>query len=863
MDPFQFKVTIDESAKHPLQALWFTIRCSRGVETPEILANRLFSARWRLTEQFFEKWAAFSPAPDNVWTKKDQVLQQLNQYLFFLKENSDDEKKAQEKERIAAFIDQLEQSALDEAFAATRIDLCLRLKLASDICSGMIHLHHETSPPIIHRDLKSCNVFLTHPLSECSAIERCIEDGSPIAVVGDFGLSIRLVGLSGAHAPEGSWLNRHLNPTWAAPEILAGQTYAMPSDVYAMGLLLWELLTRSHPFKKAIANNPLFMGQEKKFILKGGRPHIEEELRSQNKEYIELIEQCWQSDPSQRPSFIEIYGKLVDIAVNQKVSKLSKGMLEKYEKYESTLLSSNIPSSSSNIPSSSSNIPSSSSNIPSSLSNTSSSSSNTSSSSSNVFGTLSNAFEFFDSNILLESLPPLSKNLTHPLDESLSMRPTLLCLVFRRFIWVGFKNGHVCVFDLNQSNTPVGVYSLLNDAHRLAIRGLVFDPSFGGHIWSGSEDGLIQVWQPTPLSPIARVEMIKQSGWVLNKPDSMFRRYQRRWLVVDSGHLHFYTDQVVNAPKRTIRAEHIVSFTCIDDTRQIWRLVFKNEESNGREETRLLTTAPESVASSNDESEYRQLDLNLLQRNIGHLVTHQSATTLYPFISHQLSHGIGALAASKNDTVLCSSHELAVYEFTIDHSADRTGFRPDLHSLKVLRKVQVDPNVIRSNTKHLSFFGYKNDKLCIGGGNTLLYEAVENKFRAEWSIPSSGGQISAMSYDESSVWIGDTEGHFWENEENQPTAYFNDEPITAIAASPGVLFIGTSLGNIYRKTLVKVQKAFQCHDRPITSMLYTSEDAHTGLLVVASFDRSLSMHRVRIPSEVPKIELSSKKCTIS
>lgn len=38
------------------------------------------------------------------------------------------------------------------------------------------------------------------------------------------------------------------NPIWLAPEILMNKSYGRPSDIYAVGMIAWELLERAQPF---------------------------------------------------------------------------------------------------------------------------------------------------------------------------------------------------------------------------------------------------------------------------------------------------------------------------------------------------------------------------------------------------------------------------------------------------------------------------------------------------------------------------------------------------------------------------------------------------------------------------------------
>lgn len=121
-----------------------------------------------------------------------------------------------------------------------------RLMVAAKGCAFL----HSTSPPIMHRDLKSPNVLLADTSS----------DADVIAKVCDFGVSLstayhtagRRVDCPGtlpaaklALAP-----NIHLpsvQPVWLAPEVMANKIYTVKADVYSLGVILWELLTRQ-PF---------------------------------------------------------------------------------------------------------------------------------------------------------------------------------------------------------------------------------------------------------------------------------------------------------------------------------------------------------------------------------------------------------------------------------------------------------------------------------------------------------------------------------------------------------------------------------------------------------------------------------------
>jgi serine/threonine protein kinase len=112
--------------------------------------------------------------------------------------------------------------------------------IAMDICAGLASMHRVD---IIHRDLKSRNVMLVN------------RDGAMRALLMDFGLAHQLsqaspraqTMLTIPGAVQGT-------PEYMAPEQLEGESATAASDVYAMGIILYELVTGKHPFA---SSNPL------------------------------------------------------------------------------------------------------------------------------------------------------------------------------------------------------------------------------------------------------------------------------------------------------------------------------------------------------------------------------------------------------------------------------------------------------------------------------------------------------------------------------------------------------------------------------------------------------------------------------
>jgi serine/threonine protein kinase len=121
-------------------------------------------------------------------------------------------------------------------------------------------IHHAHQHGIIHRDLKPANVLLQNPKSEMHNPKS--ETNHPHAVsdfgfrisdflpkVTDFGLAKRL-DVTDGQTQTGDLLG---TPSYMAPEQAAGQLKEIgpAADVYALGAILYELLTGRPPFKGA------------------------------------------------------------------------------------------------------------------------------------------------------------------------------------------------------------------------------------------------------------------------------------------------------------------------------------------------------------------------------------------------------------------------------------------------------------------------------------------------------------------------------------------------------------------------------------------------------------------------------------
>src|SRR5262249_47282458 len=122
-------------------------------------------------------------------------------------------------------------------------------RLVETLARAVHAAHHQG---VIHRDLKPANILLALPAPGSESASRV--DFSSIAMVpkiSDFGLAKR-VGDSSGPTRSGAVMG---TPSYMAPEQAAGKGRESDrtTDVYALGAILYELLTGRPPFKAPTA----------------------------------------------------------------------------------------------------------------------------------------------------------------------------------------------------------------------------------------------------------------------------------------------------------------------------------------------------------------------------------------------------------------------------------------------------------------------------------------------------------------------------------------------------------------------------------------------------------------------------------
>src|SRR5437588_6199067 len=87
---------------------------------------------------------------------------------------------------------------------------------------------------------------------------------------------------------------------YLAPELLSGRgSYSQATDIYAFGIIMWEISSREPPFHDIVHDKYLALR-----IVKGLRPEITKDTPPF---YQDLMQKCWHSDPTQRPIAQEIF----------------------------------------------------------------------------------------------------------------------------------------------------------------------------------------------------------------------------------------------------------------------------------------------------------------------------------------------------------------------------------------------------------------------------------------------------------------------------------------------------------------------------------------------------------------------------
>jgi serine/threonine protein kinase/tetratricopeptide (TPR) repeat protein len=126
----------------------------------------------------------------------------------------------------------IEGQPIDQYCDRRKLPVNERLKLFLQICSAVQYAHQRL---IIHRDIKPSNILVT-------------SSGTPKLL--DFGIAKILDCEVPGQLEPTLTVYRILTPGYASPEQIKGEPITTASDVYSLGIVLYELLTGWHPYRR-------------------------------------------------------------------------------------------------------------------------------------------------------------------------------------------------------------------------------------------------------------------------------------------------------------------------------------------------------------------------------------------------------------------------------------------------------------------------------------------------------------------------------------------------------------------------------------------------------------------------------------
>ena len=157
-------------------------------------------------------------------------------------------------------------------------------EIIDGMCSALIHAHAEN---IVHSDFKPGNVFII---------------GNSMAKIFDFGIARAVANVDGLGNSTGDKTIFDagnlgaLTPAYASLEMLQGETPDVRDDIYALGCVIYEILTGEHPYNKVPANEAYNRGLKLKKIngiKKNQWKAIEKTLAFKREDRTESVEQFY------------------------------------------------------------------------------------------------------------------------------------------------------------------------------------------------------------------------------------------------------------------------------------------------------------------------------------------------------------------------------------------------------------------------------------------------------------------------------------------------------------------------------------------------------------------------------------------
>ncbi|WP_069791262.1 serine/threonine-protein kinase [Cyanobacterium sp. IPPAS B-1200] len=214
----------------------------------------------------------------------------------------------------------LEGYDLDQLVKKKPLSFPKFLSLIRQICLGLECAHNgilvnNELAPIIHRDIKPSNIFLAKD-----------EKGGHFVKILDFGIAQ-------IHNPDESLTQKSFmgTPEYCSPEQMAEDELKATSDIYSLGVLMYQMLTQQTPIKAEAHNFQSWYKAHNEFPPKKLPTYLE-----LPKDLDDLIMSCLHKSPARRPQNIREILKVIipldreynsDGEINQKSQEASSALL--------------------------------------------------------------------------------------------------------------------------------------------------------------------------------------------------------------------------------------------------------------------------------------------------------------------------------------------------------------------------------------------------------------------------------------------------------------------------------------------------------------------------------------------------------
>jgi len=159
------------------------------------------------------------------------------------------------------------------------VDPRQRIRAGYDIALALDFLHQQD---ILHRDVKSGNVFLQTPIEG---------DVLPVVKLGDLGFARPMSDYDSMTQGVGTM-------RYMAPEVIEGGDYGTKADVFSLAILIHEMLTCQIPFGRRNEASICLAIQQ------GVRPSLEDVPTSvgekESSHLVQVLEEAWSNEPDDR-----------------------------------------------------------------------------------------------------------------------------------------------------------------------------------------------------------------------------------------------------------------------------------------------------------------------------------------------------------------------------------------------------------------------------------------------------------------------------------------------------------------------------------------------------------------------------------